>query len=68
MRMIGIAVVIVAVIGAFGYMKGWFNPQVDMNVSPKVEQEVETFTQETIDTAQEHTNKAFDSLKKQLKK
>lgn len=68
MRAIGIAVVVAAVVGVFGYTQGWFDPQVDMNVNPDVEQKVETFTQDTIDTAQDHTNKAFDSLKSKLKK
>jgi len=66
MRAIGIAAVVAAVVGGFGYMQGWFDPKVELNVSPDAKQQVETFTQDTIDSAQEHTNKAFDSLKKKL--
>lgn len=66
MKAIGITVVVAAVVGVFGYMQGWFDPQVELNVNPDAKQQVETFTQDTIDSAQEHTNKAFDSLKKKL--
>ena len=66
MKTIGAIAVIAAVVGIFGYSAGWFNPDVELNVNPEVSAKVETFTQDTISTAQNHTNKAFDSLKDKI--
>jgi len=66
MKAIGFITVIAVGLGVFGWSSGWFNPTVEANVSPKVTEKVETLTQDAIDSAQESTNKAFDSLKKKL--
>jgi hypothetical protein len=68
MRTIGIVAVVAAMVGVFGYVNEWFNPRVELNVDPSVNQKVETLTSDTIDTAQEQTNKAFNAIKSKLNK
>lgn len=68
MRALGIVVAMTAVIAVGGYIAGWFNPSVEVNVNPEVSKKVETFTHDTLESAQGHTNRAFETLKGKVQK
>ena len=67
MRTVGVVAVMVVALGAVGYVAGWFSPTVEVNVNPEVTEKVETFTHDTLESAQDHTNRAFETLKNKTK-
>lgn len=67
MKTIGTVVVLCGALGAVGYFLGWFSPDVDLNVNPEVTNQVKTLTHDTLESAQDQTNKAFNSLKDKTK-
>jgi len=67
MKTIGTVAILCGALGFVGFFLGWFSPNIYLNVNPEVTSKVETFTHDTIESAQDETNKAFESLKHKAK-
>lgn len=64
MRLIGVIALALVGLISVGYAAGWWSPE--PNVNPEVSKTVKEFTQDGLNKAQEHTNSAFDKLKKNV--
>lgn len=66
MKTVGMLTILAVVVGLAGFMSGWFNPEIELNVDPEVTSQVKSFTKDTIQSAQEHGNTALEDIKNRL--
>jgi hypothetical protein len=57
--------VAILVLGA-AYLSGAFDAKIDVTINKKVKEDVAELTYDTVEKAQETTDRAFDALKKKL--
>lgn len=65
MKIFGALSLAAVILGVFGYFNGWWAPEA--NVSPEVTNRAQVLADDTLESTQKHTNRAFESLKSRIK-